>query len=93
MKPPGPPFGALHSAVASHAEAWIETGLLREVVYTLLAVASHAEAWIETKKSSGDSRKRDVASHAEAWIETGDMARGIARIMVASHAEAWIETG
>ena len=36
------PFG-----VASHAEAWIETGHCAELLYTGI-IASHAEAWIET---------------------------------------------
>ena len=55
--------------VASHAEAWIETTWLRQMI-AQERVASHAEAWIETKDGLAQSVAAYVASHAEAWIET-----------------------
>jgi len=78
-------------AVASRAEAWIETPRWpRSTVWC--CVASRAEAWIETDTSWRASPCRAVASRAEAWIETagGKVRHGAG--VVASRAEAWIET-
>ncbi|CAO3447715.1 hypothetical protein [Azospirillum argentinense] len=56
-------------AVASCAEAWIETTSPRRD-HDAFRVASCAEAWIETVKALLDRAERKVASCAEAWIET-----------------------
>ncbi len=57
------------TAVASLAEAWIETILLI-TRRTRRGVASLAEAWIETFEYSYYNPSLGVASLAEAWIET-----------------------
>ena len=63
-------FGAgAETSVASHAEAWIETGRMERVIGRPM-VASHAEAWIETLALLIHRNMENVASHAEAWIET-----------------------
>ena len=40
----------IHKCVASRAEAWVETAIIRDVPFTL-PVASRAEAWVETLSS------------------------------------------
>ena len=84
-------FHSHHLAVASHAEAWIETYNLAGT-HKHAPVASHAEAWIETLLILSKTETRPVASHAEAWIETGQRGGFHQHASVASHAEAWIET-
>ena len=59
----------LRNAVASRAEAWIETTKDAHEVSSQ-RVASRAEAWIETRHHNRDLRYGGVASRAEAWIET-----------------------
>ena len=61
-------------AVASRAEAWIETSQLLSP-NPLANVASRAEAWIETYRRCRYIRLGKVASRAEAWIETTNWRR------------------
>ncbi len=78
-------------AVASHADAWIET------VY--LSPNQHRE-WSRPMRTRGLKRAvrlflwpcARVASHADAWIETAKIDYFRKRQTVASHADAWIET-
>src|SRR3546814_3993035 len=57
------------SAVASCAEAWIETRRFCHIGFPV-RVASCAEAWIETETEVYELSAVTVASCAEAWIET-----------------------
>ena len=57
------------TAVASLAEAWIET-LNANALSVALPVASLAEAWIEIISGDTTDLTSKVTSFAEAWIET-----------------------
>ena len=81
----------LRLIVASRAEAWIETRIMRTLA-AQFHVASRAEAWIETGNRDRQREIRSVASRAEAWIETYWNAKLKRLVHVASRAEAWIET-
>ena len=61
--------------VASRAEAWIETFVVRADGHAAY-VASRAEAWIETLSTLHSPRENGVASRAEAWIETVTRGQG-----------------
>ncbi len=78
--------------VASHVEAWIETGANMTDSDTALVSPPMWRRGLKLHIIYCTVPQRPVASHVEAWIETSVISISRTVCIVASHVEAWIET-